>query len=234
MKTPIHSSSSLLAAAVLFSVAPVSHLTAQVDGKPGVDATPAQLRPPVEQVDEKPPTNLSGAKPVDLDPKIVQAKAVTDGEEIPKTDLTLGKIVGGSEDFTTLMTALKAAGLADMLNADGPFTVLAPNNAAFAALPAGVLQVLLKPENRPVLKKILAYHVLPAKMMAGDFIPGEIPTAAGEPLMVTAGEEGALTIQGAKFGIKDVAARNGMIQVIDHVLLPPSIDIEKIGKPVAK
>ncbi len=137
-----------------------------------------------------------------------------------------------SKDHTTLVAAVKAAGLVDTLKGSGPFTVFAPTNAAFAKLPAGTVDTLLKPENKADLTKILTYHVVPGKLNAADLIAqakanggkAMLTTVQGEPL--TAWVEGnSVYLTDAKGGksmvtIADVNQSNGVIHVIDTVLMP--------------
>lgn len=137
-----------------------------------------------------------------------------------------------SKDHTTLVAAVKAAGLVSTLEGAGPFTVFAPTNEAFDKLPAGTVQNLLKPENKAMLTKILTYHVVPGRYTAADLMKmvkdgggkATLKTVEGEPLTVT--ESGMhLYVQGAKSGvaeitIPDVMQSNGVIQVVNSVLLP--------------
>src|SRR5690349_9459039 len=124
--------------------------------------------------------------------------------------------------FKTLAKALDAAGLVATLEGPGPFTVFAPTDDAFAKLPAGTLQNLLKPENKGQLVAILTYHVVPGKLMASDVAKAhELKTVEGKPLEVKAAD-GAVMIDDAKVTATDIAASNGVIHVIDHVVLPPS------------
>jgi uncharacterized surface protein with fasciclin (FAS1) repeats len=137
---------------------------------------------------------------------------------------TIVDIAAGNTDFSTLVTAVKAAGLADTLSGAGPFTVFAPTNEAFAKVPADTLQSLLKPENKQQLADILTYHVVAAKVMAVDVKPGTVKTVNGADFTVTA-EGGSVMItdgQGkqAKVVKTDIVASNGVIHVIDAVLLP--------------
>jgi uncharacterized surface protein with fasciclin (FAS1) repeats len=122
--------------------------------------------------------------------------------------------------FNTLVAAVKAAGLVETLKGKGPFTVFAPTDAAFAKLPAGTLDSLLKPENKDQLVSILTYHVVPGKVMSGD-IAGkktEAKTVQGSMLMVDATE--GVMVDNAKVTKADVMASNGVIHVIDTVVLP--------------
>lgn len=135
-----------------------------------------------------------------------------------------------SKDHTTLVAAVKAAGLVDTLSGPGPFTVFAPTNAAFAKLPAGTVDSLLKPDMKPTLTKVLTYHVVPGKLSSADLMAkarsGQttLTTAAGETLKVSA-RNGAVWLTDAKGGmskvtIANVAQSNGVIHVVDTVLMP--------------
>ena len=124
--------------------------------------------------------------------------------------------------FKTLAKALDAAGLVPTLEGPGPFTVFAPTDDAFAKLPAGTLETLLKPENKAQLVAILTYHVVPGRLMASDVVKAhELKTVEGKPLEVKT-NGGAVMIDDAKVTTTDIAASNGVIHVIDHVVLPPS------------
>jgi uncharacterized surface protein with fasciclin (FAS1) repeats len=123
-------------------------------------------------------------------------------------------------NFTTLAAALTAAGLVDTLKGAGPFTVFAPTDAAFAALPAGTVEDLLKPENKDKLIAILTYHVLPGKVMSTDLSEGlKAKTVNGAEVTITL--EGGAKVNGAVISTADIAASNGVIHVIDSVILPP-------------
>jgi len=120
--------------------------------------------------------------------------------------------------FKTLVTAVKAAGLVDTLKGAGPFTVFAPTDEAFAKLPAGTLESLLK--NPEALKKVLTYHVVAGRVMAADVVKLEsAQTVEGESLKVTV-EQGAVMIDNAKVLKTDIVCDNGVIHVIDSVILP--------------
>ncbi len=135
------------------------------------------------------------------------------------TEKTLVAIAAGNKDFSTLVAAVKAAGLVDALNGDGPFTIFAPTNAAFAKLPEGTVATLLKPENKDKLASILKYHVVPAKVMAADVKPGEAKTLQGTTLEIKV-VDGAVMIDNAKVIKTDIVGSNGVINVIDSVILP--------------
>src|ERR671910_1357607 len=122
--------------------------------------------------------------------------------------------------FTTLVAAAKAAGLVDTLKGPGPFTVFAPTDDAFAKLPAGTVESLLKPENKAKLTAILTYHVVPGRVMAADVGKvQEAKTVNGKMLMVST-KGGGVMINDAKVTATDITATNGVIHVIDSVILP--------------
>ncbi len=126
----------------------------------------------------------------------------------------------GAGNFTTLVAAVEAAGLVETLKGAGPFTVFAPTDAAFAALPAGTVEDLLKPENKDKLVAILTYHVVPGKVMSGDLTEGMMAkTVNGAEVTITL--EGGAKVNGAPVSAADIAASNGVIHVIDQVILPP-------------
>jgi uncharacterized surface protein with fasciclin (FAS1) repeats len=142
--------------------------------------------------------------------------ATAEGEK----DIVDTAVAAGS--FTTLAKALAAADLVDTLKGTGPFTVFAPTDEAFAALPAGTLADLLKPENKAKLQEILKYHVVSGKVMAADV--GGLKTAgtvAGKDLKISVAD-GVVRINDSKVLKTDIIAKNGVIHVIDKVLLPPS------------
>jgi uncharacterized surface protein with fasciclin (FAS1) repeats len=126
----------------------------------------------------------------------------------------------GAGQFKTLAAALKAAGLVDTLKGAGPFTVFAPTDDAFAKLPAGTVETLLKPENKAKLVSILTYHVVPGKVMAAQVTKmTSAKTVQGSALTVAA-TGGTVTVNDAKVVKADIAASNGVIHVIDTVLMP--------------
>ncbi|MBU4435577.1 MAG: fasciclin domain-containing protein [Alphaproteobacteria bacterium] len=122
--------------------------------------------------------------------------------------------------FTTLVAAVTAAGLVDTLKGAGPFTVFAPSDAAFAALPAGTVEDLVKPENKDKLTAILLLHVVPGQVMAAD-VAGKVMDAAtaGGATVHVDGTQG-VTVDGAKVVTADIVCTNGVIHVIDAVILP--------------
>ncbi|MBX3286457.1 MAG: fasciclin domain-containing protein [Actinobacteria bacterium] len=152
--------------------------------------------------------------------------AADETTEAPAIDAgTIVDIAAGNDDFSTLVAAVQAADLVDTLSGDGPFTVFAPTNEAFAALPDGTLDTLLMPENKDQLAGILTYHVVAGKVMAADLSDGqEVETVNGEMLTVGIdGEKVTLTdAAGNTVNVvdTDIEASNGVIHVIDGVVLP--------------
>jgi uncharacterized surface protein with fasciclin (FAS1) repeats len=139
---------------------------------------------------------------------------------------TIVDVAAANPDFSTLVTAVQAAGLVETLNGAGPFTVFAPTNEAFAALPAGLLDKLLLPENKETLTKILTYHVLPAQVMAADVTPGMVATVEGSDITITT--DGGVKVNDATVTATDVEASNGVIHVIDKVLVPAGVDVSTL------
>lgn len=128
-------------------------------------------------------------------------------------------VAAGNENFSTLVKALKAAGLVETLQGEGPFTVFAPTNEAFGKLPEGTLENLLKPENKMKLTEILTYHVVPGKVMAADIKPMKAKAVSGMELDLKVGDDGVM-VNDANVEKADILASNGVIHVIDTVLLP--------------
>jgi len=124
--------------------------------------------------------------------------------------------------FNTLVAAVKAADLVDALKGDGPFTVFAPSDEAFAKLPAGTVESLLKPENKSKLTAILTYHVVSGKILSADVKPGRVDTLQGSQLRVSM-KKGNLMVDQAKIVATDVTATNGVIHVIDEVIMPEQL-----------
>lgn len=124
-------------------------------------------------------------------------------------------------DFTTLVAAVQAAGLVDTLKGEGPFTVFAPTDAAFAALPEGTVDTLLMPENRDQLVSILTYHVVPGAVMSSDLTEG-MTAATVQGGDVTFTLDSGAKVNDANITAADIAASNGVIHVIDTVIMPPA------------
>ena len=144
---------------------------------------------------------------------------------------TMGTIVdvaSGAGNFGTLVAAVTAADLVETLSGEGPFTVFAPTDEAFAALPAGVVDALLLPENKAVLAQILTYHVVSGKVMAADVTDSDVATVAGQTVKLSTAD--GVSVNGAKVVSADVSASNGVIHAIDAVILPPGVDVSTLVK----
>lgn len=130
------------------------------------------------------------------------------------------KLASDADNLSTLVTALKAAGLVETLNGEGPFTVFAPTNEAFAGLPEGTLESLLKPENKNELTSILTYHVVPGKVTSDALEDGmTAKTVEGSEIMISLGDN--VKVNDATVLKADIQASNGVIHIIDSVILPP-------------
>jgi len=137
---------------------------------------------------------------------------------------TIVEIASANSSLKTLVTAIKAAGLVETLSGKEPLTVFAPTDAAFKALPKGTLAKLLKPENKDTLVKILTYHVVPGAITSKDIKAGEIKTVEGAVVKIQA-RKGRVTVGNAKVTKADIKASNGVIHVINKVLLPPDVKL---------
>jgi uncharacterized surface protein with fasciclin (FAS1) repeats len=181
----------------------------------GALALTAVVTAPVQAQDKMMKSEMSGEKTV-----MVGGAAMFPSKNIVQNAVN-------SKDHTTLVAAVKAAGLVDTLSSKGPFTVFAPTNAAFGKLPAGTVDTLVKPENKATLTKILTYHVVPGKLNAADLTDGKkLTTVEGETLAVKLDGK-KVWIVDAKGGtsavtIADVNQSNGVIHVVDTVLMPKS------------
>ncbi len=132
---------------------------------------------------------------------------------------TVVEVAAGNPDFSTLVTAIKAANLAETLSGAGPFTVFAPTNAAFAKLPAGTVENLLKPENKDQLAAVLTYHVVAGKVLAADVVKLKTANTVNGKAVTIDTSKGVM-VNNATVTTTDIAASNGVIHVIDTVLLP--------------
>ena len=147
------------------------------------------------------------------------------GASAPESPATVVDVASSNDDFSTLVTAVEAAGLAETLNGDGPFTVFAPVNNAFAALPTGTLDTLLLPENQDQLTAVLTYHVVPQEAMSDDLSDGmTVTTVQGQPLTVGVSDTGVTLTDASGNTVSvvqaDIEAGNGVVHIIDAVLLP--------------
>ena len=164
---------------------------------------------------------LSIAKPATLMAAAIGLAVATTNVRAAEMDIVDTAARAGQ--FTTLAAALGAAGLVDTLKGPGPFTVFAPTDEAFAKLPAGTVENLLKPENKDQLTAILTYHVVSGKVMAAEVVKlKEAETVSGKKLSVKV-DGGNVTVNDANVTATDITASNGVIHVIDSVVLPPAM-----------
>jgi uncharacterized surface protein with fasciclin (FAS1) repeats len=165
--------------------------------------------------------NHSGDKSSEAD----QSQPVAGGPSGATQPSNIVQIASRNASFTTLTRALKAAGLVDTLSGEGPFTVFAPTDAAFAALEKqapGTLEMLLKPENKAKLVKVLTYHVVSGSVMSNELKTGNVTTVEGSPVMVNL-NGGKVMVNQANVISADLEASNGVIHVIDTVIVPPTL-----------
>ena len=150
------------------------------------------------------------------------AKATTVAQAQAAESSTIVDIAVGAGSFNTLVAALEAAGLVEDLSGQGPFTVFAPTDEAFAALPAGTVETLLKPENKETLIKILTYHVVAGEITSDKITSGEVESLA-EAMITVKVKDGKVKVNQAEVIQADINASNGVIHVIDQVILPPDV-----------
>ena len=170
---------------------------------------PATEIPPVKPT--QPATEIPTVKPTPTTP-------IT---EIKETR-NLIVLANTNGSFKTLIKALTAAGLTDTLQGDGPFTIFAPTDAAFAKLPQDAVRDLLKPENKEILLQVLTYHVVSGKVLSSDLKSGELKSLQGDPISIKVNSNG-VEVNDAKVTKADIQGSNGVIHQIDTLILPPSI-----------
>jgi len=180
-------------------------------------AEPEEESTEPEDETTEPDEELTGPEEETTEPE----EETAEPEEEPANEENIVDIAAGDDRFTTLVKAVTAAGLAGALSGEGPFTVFAPTNDAFAALPEGTVESLLLPENVGALTDILKYHVVEANAPSTSLTSGEIETLNGDSVNVAV-SDGGVTVNGANVIIPDIIASNGIIHVIDAVLIPPS------------
>ncbi|MGB3401593.1 MAG: fasciclin domain-containing protein [Microcoleaceae cyanobacterium] len=196
---------------LLTAVGAVSFLAACGGTTPTAENTTTE-----EQAVETPDTTTAEAPTLDAD------TAATPVANDAAVDTIVG-VASQDDTFSTLVAALSAADLAEVLSGDGPYTVFAPTDEAFAALPEGTVEELLKPENKDQLVKLLTYHVVPTQVLSTEIAPGAVETVQGEAINIQVDETTqAVMINDATVTQADILASNGVIHAIDAVILPPS------------
>lgn len=178
-----------------------------------------------------PTAEVTPAAPTATSPTPATGAVATDNTDTTATltsdeSETVVGIASESPSFSTFTAAVEAAGLADTLSGQGPYTVFAPTDEAFAALPPGTLDELLKPENQQTLAAILQYHVIPAKVASAEIQPGEVATVEGDAVnLQVATDTQTVMVNNAKVVQPDILGSNGVIHVIDQVMLPPDVQL---------
>lgn len=218
MKIPLRPSISVIATLVIVPWNLGSGQVGAVENFPAPDSLAAETGSAVGR-----------AQPLDLERDFVQAPAAPPVPEVQIPSVNTYEVIAASEDFTTFVAAIRAAGLEDTFSASGFFTVIAPNNAAFQALLPGVWVDLMRPANRAALRSILTYHLIPGRLLSTDLRPGAFRTMQGSPVSIMGGVEGVFTVQGATIVQADVLASNGVIHAVDRVLIPPNVNIANYG-----
>jgi uncharacterized surface protein with fasciclin (FAS1) repeats len=165
---------------------------------------------------------VSSGKPVTTTQAKPAGKPATPGKTPAATAGNIVELAASNKNFSKLVAAVKAAELVEAFSGTGPYTLFAPTDAAFAKLPTGTLDKLLKPENKLALQKVLKYHVISGAVMAADVKTGKVDSAEGSALNIVA-SKGSVTVGGAKVVKADNVASNGVIHIIDKVLIPPDL-----------
>ncbi|MEM9161822.1 MAG: fasciclin domain-containing protein [Cyanobacteria bacterium P01_F01_bin.4] len=208
--------------------------TAPVDEVEATDPTA-----PVDEIEATDPTapvdEIEATDPTAPAEDPTAADETTEPTAVDTTTMTVVELAGSSEYFELLTAALEAAELSELLSGEGPFTVFAPTDEAFEALPEGMLESLLLPENKDTLIQVLSYHVVPDAVLSEDLSAGEITTAEGSDITVS-NVDSLIQVNEANVLLADVEASNGIIHVIDQVILPPDIAalIESEGEEVGE
>ncbi|MEO1402565.1 MAG: fasciclin domain-containing protein [Cyanobacteria bacterium J06635_1] len=194
---------------------------------------------PIDEIEATDPTapvdEIEAADPTAPAEDPTAADETTEPTAVDTTTMTVVELAGSSEYFELLTAALEAAELSELLSGEGPFTVFAPTDEAFEALPEGMLESLLLPENKDTLIQVLSYHVVPDAVLSEDLSAGEITTAEGSDITVS-NVDSLIQVNEANVLLADVEASNGIIHVIDQVILPPDIAalIESEGEEVGE
>ncbi|MGF1934558.1 MAG: fasciclin domain-containing protein [Nostoc sp. ChiQUE02] len=192
----------------LFNIIGISSLVALSACAQPVTETPTATVPPVAQ------TPITTVPPVTPTPN--STIATENLAELAKSAASQGQ-------FKTLIRAVQAAGLTEQLTAPGPYTVFAPTDAAFSALPKATLDQLLQPANKQQLVRLLAYHAIPGGITSQQLTSGQVKTVEGSPVKITVDRaSNSITVNNAKVTQPDIPASNGIVHIVDQVLLPPN------------
>jgi uncharacterized surface protein with fasciclin (FAS1) repeats len=197
----------------------------QAQSIPSTDQTHSSSRATTVAPASKPRTTakpvISG-KPVTTTQAKPAGKPVAQGQTPAAAAGNIVELASSNKSFSKLVAAVKAADLTETLSGTGPFTLFAPTDDAFASLPAGTLDKLLKPANKAALQKVLKYHVISGAVMAADVKTSKVDSVEGSSLDIVA-SKGSVTVGGAKVVKADNVASNGVIHIIDKVLIPPNL-----------
>lgn len=202
-------------------VRPVAVLTGLVSiGVLAGSAALAQME--MEQTPAAPPATAPDQAPGQVPGQAPgQAPQVQEGMPTDTANMNLVQVAAASDAFSTLAQAIQAAGLADTLATRGPYTILAPTNAAFQELPQGAVELLLQPQNRALLQQVLTYHVIPGDLTANQLPTGSVDTLGGG--VAIARREGRIVVNDASVVNPDIQASNGVIHGINRVLMPEEL-----------
>ncbi len=212
----------------LFSIVGVGSLFAlSACGQPNAENT-------TPTVGEAPTTNTSPV--AEVTPTTTATATETPGNTTAdKNFAELSQAAASQGSFKTITQAYKTAGLEEQLTAQGPYTVFAPTDAAFKALPAGTLENLLKPENKQQLVKLLAYHVIPGQVTSSQLTSGDVKTVEGTPVTIDVNSTAkTVSVNGAKVTQADILASNGVVHVVDKVILPPDFKVSPTSSPTPR
>jgi uncharacterized surface protein with fasciclin (FAS1) repeats len=195
--------------------------SSKINPKPSIFNEPPYNRRtvPSETLPVKPPTKTPST-PGNQKPTAPELTQPPAGATSSKNVIEVAESAGS---FKTLIKALEAAGLTEVLQGNGPFTVFAPTDAAFAKLPQDAVQDLLKPENKEVLVKVFTYHVVAGKVFSRDLKSGQVTSLQGDPISVKVNPSEGVLVNDAKVIKADIPASNGVIHEIDNLILPPSL-----------
>jgi uncharacterized surface protein with fasciclin (FAS1) repeats len=178
-----------------------------------------------QSTSEVAPAPDAAESPMAESPATTEAPSTAQSPLGATADETVAEVINGNESFSILEEAITEAGLEATLSQPGPYTIFAPTDAAFEALPTETLQALQRPENRDKLQQILSYHVVPSAITSAEITPGEVETVAGAPVNI-ATDAGQVKVEGATVTEPDIQASNGVVHAIDQVLLPPDLQLQ--------
>ncbi|MBD6615154.1 fasciclin domain-containing protein [Komarekiella sp. 'clone 1'] len=215
----------------LFNIISVGSLVTLSACAQPVAETPTTTVPPVT------PTPITTIPPVTPTPTVTISPVTPTptGATTTQNFAELAKSAANQGQFQTLTRAVQAAGLTEQLAAQGPNTVFAPTDAAFAALPKGTLDNLLQPANKQQLIRLLAYHVIPGRITSKQLTSGQVKTVEGTPVKITVNPaNNTVTVNDARVTQPDIPASNGVVHVVDKVILPPNFPASLKATPTPR